>query len=25
VIGRPIIAHSSPREAVGNILDEVGR
>jgi orotidine-5'-phosphate decarboxylase len=25
VIGRPIIAHSSPREAVGNILDEIGR
>ena len=25
VIGRPIIAHSSPREAVGKILDEIGR
>ena len=25
VIGRPIIAHSSAREAVGNILDEVRR
>jgi orotidine-5'-phosphate decarboxylase len=25
VIGRPIIAHSSPRAAVGNILDEIGR
>src|SRR6266513_2260771 len=24
VIGRPIIAHSSPREAVGKILDEIG-
>jgi len=25
VIGRPIIAHSSPREAIGKILDEIGR
>jgi len=25
VIGRPILAHSSPREAVGKILDEIGR
>jgi orotidine-5'-phosphate decarboxylase len=25
VIGRPIIAHSSPREAVSKILDEIGR